>query len=159
MRMSKRARPDYHSPEERERADLSVAKRSSIDEAPIDEQRCEVKIQEHRALFDDQVPEMVDAIAAAVKQERDDALELATCDICMVDGNFKEWRLSMWEGEAASWNDGCIHAFCRTCAHRIAKPALPRVLRGYSQARRCPFCNRRARLSFYAGPFDPTCSV
>ena len=65
MSMSKRVRPSYMSPEERERADLSVAKRASIDEAPIDEQRREVKMQEHSALFDHQVQEMVNAIAAA----------------------------------------------------------------------------------------------
>ena len=77
------------------------------------------------ALPDWAVPQVVDAVAAAVEQEKEDALELATCGICMEDGCFKEWRLSMWEGEAASWEDGCIHAFCRMCAYRIAKPATP----------------------------------
>jgi hypothetical protein len=158
--MSKRPRRSYLSNlEERMQADLEMTKTASFHQALIDDQRVRLKVAAHWALPDWAVPQVVDAVAAAVKQERDDALELATCDICMVDGNFKEWRLSMWEGEAASWNDGCIHAFCRTCAHRIAKPALPRVLRGYTQARRCPFCDRRARFSFYAGAFDSTCDV
>lgn len=153
INMSKRPRRSYlPKPEERERADFEMAKLASFHQALIDDERVRLKVAAHDALPDHEVPQVAVAIAAGIKQEKEDAVRLSTCDICMEDGQLKEWRFITWEKEGI-----CYHGFCRVCAMKYAKILPLRITRprGFWQCAKCPSCNRRVRFTFYAGEFDP----